>query len=195
MTGAPLIDWSLNLALESESQVVVISRKDKTELNNYIKTRSFQDERIQLFTIDSSLEWPDSILQAQGVWGERNLVLLPDTRFDSLHAPKEMLMNLNDETSTAFAAFRPDSFSSWGVIRPLATGFQGCEKPVEKSDCLQNKNVWAWGFFAFKKAQGLELLKYLLVSTLDHSWYEWKNKIYLTEAINFVDLARDKRLF
>jgi choline kinase len=153
----PLIEWTLALAKRSKMSAVIISRHDKVDLNEYLLTAS-KRYPIEVCLITKSEEWPDSILQSEAHWTDRNIVVLPDTRFE----PKDMAHQIHsvlEKKNYVFATFIPEVLHTWGVVRLTDTESSIAEKPKVWTESDQ-----AWGLFGFQKAHGKKLLQAMLAS-------------------------------
>lgn len=180
----PLICWSLKLAQSWGAQVVVISRNEKRDLNQFLRSQKIvSSSDLSLVEIASSLEWPESILLSRKHWGDRNLLILPDTRFESPQTALHLVEDL-DKYEISFATFSVDDPEKWGVLcsqNPLV----GCEKPQ-----LLKGPQKAWGVIAFRNSIGTELFEKLLRSTMTRTPYQlscWSN---WRDLKSFVDLTR-----
>jgi bifunctional N-acetylglucosamine-1-phosphate-uridyltransferase/glucosamine-1-phosphate-acetyltransferase GlmU-like protein len=142
----------LEICLESCQKLsvspLVISRKDKTELNDFLSQNN-----IPFTLINQSLDWQDSILQSEFLWQEENLVLLPDTYFTPLSQVQKTLMKLKD-VSLSFTYFKVSDSKNWGGIK-----FDSKEVLIVEKKTGFN---YAWGHLAFKKEIGSKLFKHLL---------------------------------
>lgn len=181
-----MIAWSLKLSKRWGFSSLIISREDKIELNSWA-----QQNNLDLLKIPGSAEWPESILYAKHLWRQKNLLILPDTRF----APTEMLPDLVqdlDQVDISFGVFSPPDPWNWGVVYDRSErGLSGCEKPAQGSIAAQG---FAWGAIAFRANVGEELFKNLLVSTLKtnsppHIWM-MEARFALRFLKNFSDLTR-----
>lgn len=189
-TGKPLIQWSLELAKKRGWPVIVITRKDKTSLIHYLKNvRSHQP--IKIHTINTSREWPDTLLKSQRYWGPRNLVLLPDTRFSPVDALDRIAKKLNQGSPTAFALFKLTTkhgpYQSWGIINTQQK--LHCEKPNTIPFSSQ-RNCYGWGVFGFRQPFGVKLLKHLSLSTQTNAWKKLPASSAWIYLKTFEDLTR-----
>jgi bifunctional N-acetylglucosamine-1-phosphate-uridyltransferase/glucosamine-1-phosphate-acetyltransferase GlmU-like protein len=179
-TGKPLIDFAIQAALKHGFQPVVVLRKDKLALHEYL----LGQPGIEIVLIEGSREWPDTVLQSAANWRERNFMLLPDTRF----APISILPEMNEYLETgdlAFASFAIASARSWGVLQIRdQSSIRGCEKPQT------DEPLRAWGVLGFGKEVGERFFKALLKSTLDHEWYALEMKAREWTLDFFTDLTR-----
>src|SRR4051812_48128743 len=88
--GTPLIEWSLSFCNKNGLKPLVISRPEKNSLNDYLRRIG-----VDTLLIEPSGEWPDTLLKSEELWAEKNLVLLPDTRFSPLEMALESLGSLD----------------------------------------------------------------------------------------------------
>lgn len=174
----PLIDWSLDLGQRYFSRTVVISRNDKQDLNAYLEEKN----NIEVYKIDSSVEWPDTILKAKSIWGDTNLVVLPDTRFSSTSLLQMMNLSLQKNAFT-FACIKKEDPSTWGILR-TENGFYVAEKPQTQ---LPSDSVW--GLFGFQKQYGDNLLGAFLNSKGSYVSI-FPQQVSVFDLDHFEDLSR-----
>lgn len=156
----PMIEWSLKLAQAHDMQAVIISREDKNDLNEFLEKKKATYD-LEVMLIRSSIEWADSLLQAEELWSNSNIVLLPDTRFK----PMSIIADLNNvllQSPCAFATFRAESLKTWGAIRYKDEKYFIAEKPESTLS-----TDLAWGLFGFNESYGKALLQTILKSTSD----------------------------
>ncbi len=155
-----MIEWALKLAKLNKMNAVIISREDKVDLNVFLEKKKATYD-LEVLYIASSLEWADSLLQAEMLWADRNIVLLPDTRF----TPTSIIGSLNSSLIHApynFATFQPKSLNAWGAVRCKDKKCFIAEKPQ-----VTIATDLAWGLFGFNRAYGKTLLRTILKSTSD----------------------------
>lgn len=180
--GRPLIENALRQAQERHWPVHVITRKEKTQLIQFLER--YKELEISIQLIESSREWPDTLLQSQSVWRERNLLCLPDTVYD----PPAIWDSLVESSAEiAAAVFEPGDFSKWGVMKISDGSFELCEKPQ-----IQKPSMKAWGLLCFSKKRGQDLLQAQLESTFDHQWRKLSGRIELFSLKSFKDLTRTR---
>ncbi len=184
----PLIDWSIELALESGLKPIVITRKSKTTLTSYLGV-NWGRSGLEIFSIEASKEWPDSILQCEDLWGDINVLLLPDTRFAPRNILRRLVRDCEQGRDSSFAYFHTEeSLESWGV---LGWGenqkLQICEKPRY---LLKKEKIAPWGLIAFRREIGRTLFSKLLSSNQTHGWFECKESYALHRLDCFRDITR-----
>jgi dTDP-glucose pyrophosphorylase len=180
--GAPMIQWGLDLVKKSQMKAVVITRSQKTTLLDYLE-KARNAYPIDICLIDSSEEWPHTILQSQAYWGEKNFVLLPDTRFAPLNILTQMSEAL-DSADVCFATFHVEDKKTWGVIQPTKDGWSVAEKPG-----AWETNAQAWGLFSFRTF-GKNLLEQMISSGRDHQFKPIYGKVQTLSLSHFVDVTR-----
>jgi dTDP-glucose pyrophosphorylase len=184
--GAPLIDWSIRLALQNDLKPVVITRKEKINLIDHLAGR-WPEARVLL--IENSKEWPHSVALSESHWDDVNLMLLPDTRFEPQELVGQLLTDCRSGVDVSFATFDVSDFTTWGVVDLKSWPFRICEKPRE---LLSGPDQFkAWGFFAFRKSCGAELLNGLLKSNLSHEWSEHLFRTQFHPLNSFRDITRN----
>lgn len=181
--GGPLIETALKQAQLRGWPVHVITRKEKTELIQYLERyRKDNELEIEIQIIEPSKEWPDSILRSRAYWRPRNLLCLPDTIFSPLGIWDSLVQS---QVELSVAVFQPHDFSKWGVIKLSESGVEICEKPQTNHEGMR-----AWGLMSFQPKAGEVLLKAQLESTFNHQWYPLDLKAELFSLDQFEDLTR-----
>jgi hypothetical protein len=140
----------------------LLTRPEKTDLLAYCEQRRL----LQLETqwIQSTREWPETVLLSEPSWQEWNLLFLPDLLFQPSNVLDQMMESAVSGVDLIAAGQVVLSPHVWGCLRPEANGFSMCEKPQDK------ESSWAWGFLAFRKKIGRQLFESLLESGVDHNW-------------------------
>lgn len=174
-TGAPTIEWSLNICRENNMDPIIITRPEKEEFNQYL------DKNNITYVFDEGNSVGESLLKTQPYWDATNIVILPDTRFDY---PKNFFTDtdkcMKAGNDYVFGLFEVSDHYNWGIICNNVF----FEKPKHKF--TEYDYAYAWGTIAFKKSKGEALLKsYNLVSKP----FELTNAGYLF-IDNFRDISR-----
>jgi hypothetical protein len=182
-SGRPLIEFSLRCAEEADVTPVVIVRRQKTALVEYLERRG----GVELCVIEESEEWPDSLRQGKPYWGSENVVLLPDTRFAPLDIAARVFRDLAAGNHCVFATFDVADRKSWGMVARDGGRNLIAEKPAAPSG-LESEQ--AWGVFGFRHEYGDALMATLLESGRDHQWKELTNASRYLELESFCDLTR-----
>lgn len=182
--GRPLIEPSLYLAEHNNCLAHIITRENKCNLVHWINNCEYKNTQIQF--VEPTKEWPETILQSERFWKERNIVLLPDVDFSPTNILSHIFESLNSY-DTAWATFIPHDYNlqTWGAITEREKGIYHCEKPDS-----WDENAKAWGVFGFRKNCGRQLLQQLLESSFDHQWRQIPGRSYLCNLEYFKDLTR-----
>lgn len=179
VTGKYLIDYSLDLCYKYYIEPVVISRIEKEDLNSYLRSKNV--EHIVLKSPGN--EWADTVLKSQGLWGDKNILLLPDTRFEPEYVVRDMLDEIGWSDSGVVAAVHkidPKESDKWGTV--TGTGIH------EKNS---NHQMVAWGLLGWRKqALGLSLFSEMYPGG---SWFAW-NGISKLQLTSFKDITRTGKL-
>jgi dTDP-glucose pyrophosphorylase len=174
-TGAPTIEWSLNICKENNIDPIIITRPEKEEFNKYL------DKNNITYVFDDGNSVGESLLKTQPYWDATNIVILPDTRFDyhkNFFLDTDKCMKAGNDY--VFGLFEVSDHHNWGIICNNVF----FEKPKHKF--TEYDYAYAWGTIAFKKSKGEALLNsYNLVSKP----FELKNAGYLF-IDNFKDISR-----
>lgn len=189
--GMPLIQFYLELARLRKWPVHIITRSEKKDLIHYLNQAS-KNQQIEIQLIDTSREWPETVLKSEASWREKNILCLPDTEF----APVEILDQINEELDMAALVVGQfsvsDDFSSWGYIQKVSDDFIDiCEKP--ETENLKNF-MKPWGLLGFQKSFGRALFEAQLQSTFDHKWKQIGVQVLFLNLKEFKDATRKKVL-
>jgi len=166
---APMIQYALDLFKTENCRIVVPTRMEKRNLIAFLQQHYPQ---VEIVFIENSKEWPDTVLQTQGSWRDRNILVLPDTRWDPTNVVFEALDELQNH-DFAFSRFFSEQPETWGVFRneALSDSWGICDKPpktvVNKdqfSKILQKPQEFCWGHIAFQKPVGESIFSAVLRS-------------------------------
>jgi dTDP-glucose pyrophosphorylase len=185
--GSPLIAFGLDQARRRGWPVHVITRKEKTELIQYLQAyREKWSLELEIQLIEPSREWPDTLLKSEPYWREKNLLCLPDTIFEPIEIWDRLVAT---ETDMAAATFKVDDFSKWGVFRfhENCNEISICEKPRQDSTVSSDT---AWGILCWNEASGRKLLSAQLESSQDHAWKKLGLSLQCFELQRFEDVTR-----
>ncbi len=142
VTGKYLIDYSLDLCYSNNIEPVVISRIEKEDLNSYLRSKNV--EHIVLKT--PGKEWAETVLKSQGLWGDKNILVLPDTRWTNDNAFERIVKVISYPEQSLVIGYHViglDESIKWGTITDTHIH--------EKVD---TKSPKAWGILAFDKNYG-----------------------------------------
>lgn len=143
----PLIEYSLCIAKMFGIQPLIITRKEKTDLIDYCK------DKAELVILDEpGEEWPATVLASYPNWGKKNILVLPDTRFDPVSIVNEVNKSL-DSYDIVFATHQVTDPQNWGIVQ----GNRACEKPVKFGNNTDPST--AWGIIGYHNDAGIDLFK------------------------------------
>ncbi len=173
----------------SDLKPLIITRQDKVSLISHIESK-WRSKGAEIFLIEESKEWPDSILKSEAKWGDINLILLPDTRFAPRTLLRDLVRDCEQGLDLSFAIFRTDaSLETWGVLDwSESKKLRICEKP---RILLKSDNQAPWGLIAFQKEIGRKLFSDLLKSNQTHEWFECEASYSLQPLTVFKDITRN----
>ncbi len=143
----PLIQWSLDLTKDYSQ--IVMTRTGKQDLITYLNTA--------ITFVEPGSEWPVTVLESQEHWQDKNLLILPDTRFQPTNIIQQMEEQL-DTHDLVFACHEVPDVRLWGKV--LLDPFS--KKPLqtqEKADIEFKLEGLAWGLIGFKKHVGEALFQ------------------------------------
>lgn len=162
-TGRKFINLSLQQAKVLGAKVILITRKEKKELVDYVSL--FCEEQhllLEVIQIEPTREWPETVLMSQHCWSEKNLLILPDTDWNPSDFLQDLIQDWEQNTSDVIYGVFESNKSNWGYVK-AGEGLWICEKPAHPIEGFA-----AWGFIGFKKEVGSKLFREHLSSTFDH---------------------------
>lgn len=171
-THEPIIKWGLDLCRKHHIEPLVVTRKEKTDLIEYLATQG-----TKVLVIEPDGEWPNTILASEHLWQDNNILLLPDTRFSPENSLKWVEESLLLNKGSVFALHKVEDVSKWGCVS--VSGF--IEKPVITTP------GYAWGLMGFKKDNGRGIFKSMTVPNRLFYHVASNNFLFLDK---FVDLTR-----
>ena len=178
VTGDYLIDYSLNLCYKYDIEPIVISRLEKDDLNWYLTSKEIE----HIILKKPGKEWAETVLKSQGLWGDKNILLLPDTRFDADALEKVIqLMHYNYKLVTAVHNISNTESDKWGTV----TKDHIFEKWPRFSGNDEAK-LLAWGILGFDKNIGVELFN----SLYPCGFYKNNENIGMVYLDSFKDITR-----
>jgi hypothetical protein len=182
-TKRPYIDAPIEWSRERNWEVLVITRRDKQILIEYL-SRVYP--HVSIHCIESSPDWQSTVLQARSHWLDNNLILLPDTEFSPLEALDQIAEQLFDFDVVA-GVHRVSDPEHWGHMRVLSDNvFEVAEKP----NGLLSENSIAWGLLGFRKSHGESLLSAQWMSQRERKVVAVQGQLGLTPLKDFKDLLR-----
>lgn len=167
-----IIDYSLEICRRYNLEPIVISRKEKKDLNNYLKKK-----KVKTVIIKPEGEWNNSVLKSSEFWSEDNILILPDTRWNNWEVIEDMKKGLQLGNNAVFAIHNVNDPENWGVIK----NYYLREKPKDLSE-KQN----AWGVIGFKQNYGYHLFESMNNKNV------WLNNCGFAYLNGFQDITRGK---
>lgn len=195
-TGRPLIELSLQLAKQCKYSYHLITRKEKSQLVEFVQTYAKSNDiplSIQFVEIiegQSGWEWPRTVYESRYYWQEKNILILPDTEF----APTDCLPQLAEDLNhcdCSFATFLAHNPEVWGCLYHDADQtYSICEKPATAAADTAKLSSLAWGIIGFRKKAGELLFPILQESNQDRQWKKLKMSCRQVRLEFFKDLTR-----
>ncbi len=173
----PLIHWHLMHCWRNGIEPLVLVRKEKEDLISYLAQKQVDVETI---IMEPGKEMPETVYNAKDHWDNKNILLLPDTRFEPLNALKQVKKSLEFGCDAVFGVHEVNNLSLWGGISPGSY----CEKP---SYSIPGN---AWGIIGFTKAAGKEIFTNL--QTKNEPFYLGNFDVNFVFLEKFEDLTRKK---
>lgn len=167
-----IIDYALNICDLHGFEPIVISRAEKQEFNDYLKSKG-----VTYYCIEPRGEWMDSVLTSEPLWDENNILILPDTRYNNhFDIFDNIKLGLELGNNAVFGMHTVQDPEKWGIIHK----YHVKEKP---KGLTGPKN--AWGLIGFKKSYGKELFEGM------RDYHNFKlNNVGFTEIGPFADITR-----
>lgn len=176
-TGYPIIYHSFILCNIYKLNPLVITRKEKTDLIDYCK-----EHNVETLIIDPKGEWPETILASAPMWESSNILILPDTRFESTRVIEYMKNDIDElNCDYSVAVHKIDESSKWCVTN----GAYIVEKPVE------NNYDWAMGLIAWDIYNGKKLFTQL---SERNKYFVFDGNVGFHYLDNFKDVTRTGKL-
>lgn len=175
-----LIDYSMELCYKYNIEPVVITRREKTGLIDYL----IKDHQLSnLIITEPGKEWAETVLKSQGLWGEKNILILPDTRFNPESVIPEMLDKLDKvPVVAAIHSIDPKESYKWGTVD------EDNGSIFEKENTNLNK---AWGLLGFQKGDGRCLFNNLHPRG---EWVGFLEEFMTVDLTDFKDITRTGKL-
>lgn len=184
-TGEPLIEKALRCAHQNQWPLVLITRPEKKNLIDYvIKRQKNLGFECHWVLVNTTREWPESILAAQNFWGDSNLLILPDTDWNPHAVEVQVLAGLKD-ADVSYGLFHVEDSSTWGTVKIEPRQISVWEKPLKAEPGYR-----AWGLLAFRRSVGRPIFNALLESTLTREPRQIPLKSSWTDLSSFEDLTR-----
>lgn len=146
-TKEPLINYSLNLCVKHNLAPLVITRAEKTDLLAHCATFGVATQ-----IIEPKGEWMNTVLMSQDMWHKHNILILPDTRFNSTDVIAEMKQDLELGAHSSVALHEVQDAEKWCIVKGYNL--------IEKSKHYPGKQ-WAFGLIAFTNYTGHGIFKQL----------------------------------
>lgn len=182
-TAEPLIDAPIRWGQERGWRVVVVTRKDKHVLVDYLQQNH---PLVNLYLIDFSDDWESTVLQSQSTWTTKNLLVLPDTEFKPLAAIDQISLLLG-EFEVVTARHTVEDPQLWGHIWRISDSTFGvAEKPTPQIQAPSS----AWGVIGFRKTAGESLFKAQWLSQKNQQIHSVEGRLGIVELREFRDLTR-----
>lgn len=188
MTGKPLICWAIEHAINAGLTPLVITRREKQALRIFLEAtyNAQKMPAVKILVLDEpSREWPETILKSAEYWRERNLLLLPDIRFEpSAFMIRDLVNQLHPELT-------PVAFAGAKVLEPQKFGVLSRGMVAEKPKDGWAPNAKAWCLIAFNKEFGKKLFTHFLEERGE--WLTLPTFAPILDVDWFADVTRNGR--
>lgn len=172
-----LIDKYIRIASINDFELLVISREDKTQLNNYLESKG-----ILRYYVKNSKEWTDSIYQSRTLWDNENILMFPDAEFfNEEEVIQGMKFHLEEcKVDLTLGVFPVDNVTNWCVYEPKS-------QDIHEKNPKADKDGLAIGVFGFTKRMGESLFHEMVMFNRSY-----KRQTQLIKVVGFKDLTREK---
>lgn len=143
-SGKPIINYSLKLCKKYNLDPLFLVRKEKQDLINYLKKK-----KVKYLIMEPGNEWSQTIYNSKEHWDEKNILLLPDTRFEPIEIIEQIKKSLEFGYDLSYAVHKVSDCSKWGIV----SLFGYIEKP--QTSIFGN----SWGLIGFTKEAGSVIFK------------------------------------
>lgn len=196
-----LIDYSFDLFSNygrRDVQFVITLTEDKTDIIKYLSRYKHRFNISFTFFNPAETEYTGSIKSAKHLFGEKNIVLLPDTYLKLKHSDDiiDLVNNSLNETGFTFFFKREKSES---MLRTKGSLYIDDNNLVQEYEDKPQENTNRfnafWTAFAFRKRVFDNCIEFMEKSTLNHRLLDneiCNTPIYKSKAIeveNYVDLG------
>jgi dTDP-glucose pyrophosphorylase len=181
--GQRFIDHTIDLAYKLNTQVLVISRKDKHALNEYLIEKQKHDKRLSLLLIDQTPEWTWSVQLASPYFHQKNILLLPDSDWGTFDVGKDLLKSL-DSSEISVGVFQVENPKVWGMIEVKENSLFMGEKPLKTESHL------AWGLISFQGSFGKIFWEKYKTTSQQHHMIPISTHFKILKLQWFRDLSR-----
>lgn len=170
----PLIHWTLNQCKRNDLEPLVLVRKEKKDLIDYLDKNN-----VKYIVMKPGQEWAQTVYNSKAHWNDKNILLLPDVRFKSLKALEDIKNLLDFGSEVIFAVHKVNNLSKWGFVNIN----QYSEKPNS------NESGTAWGIIGFTKYAGETIFRNMQRKG-EYFWHKDEtNFVFLEE---FKDITRNE---
>ncbi len=186
----PVIQWILDLVKDYSK--IVITREEKEDLIDYLYTDPEDDIYVSLIP-DTTKEVANTILYSKPHWQEKNILLLPDTRF----APTDIVSKIDEELEThdfVFAVHEVEDIKNWGWVDIVGNTVMAIqEKPnFYHWKTGYNPKKFAWGIIGFRNIDDTEKF---FQAYLDRTYFNLTSyKCCVINLTSFKDITRTGKI-
>lgn len=174
--GEPLIAWTLRQCYYCDIEPLILVRKEKADLIDYCK-----QNKIQCVVMKPGKEWAETVYNSRQLWADKNILILPDTRFQPTSVLRDIDKLLDFGSEIVFGVHEVDDISKWGYVDSETY----CEKPQ------LNIKGHAWGVIGFRQYGGEQLFRNMQDKNQYYDHENYTNFIILDE---FKDLTRTGKI-
>lgn len=135
-----VIDYSLDLCQEFNLNPLVVTRKEKTDLIQYCAIKN-----IETMIIEPEGEWTNTVYISNDYWEKHNILILPDTRFQSPSVIEYMKRDLENGAKCSVALHKVTDPERWCIVNDYIL--------YEKPD-FDLTYAYAMGLIAFDNIEG-----------------------------------------
>lgn len=140
-----IIDYAIQQCKLFNLDPLIITRPAKTDLIQYCEDNQIE---CMIYEPKGKQEWDETVLASKDHWYEDNILILPDTRFNSIYCIEDIRRGLELGNNAVMALHEVTDPSKWGIV----DDYYLIDKPMYK------EGKWnAWGLIGFRYYYGQEL--------------------------------------
>lgn len=183
-SGEPLIQAPLMWAQERHWNAVVITRRDKQLLIDFL---TLQFPMVKLCLVDSTPDWTTTMSLSHAYWTNKNILILPDVEFSPVDVLDQINIGLDDH-DVMVGSHSVSDCQNWGFLRKISAHlFEVSEKPNKALRAEER----AWGVLGFRGSIGHSLFESQRQSQREDSPKVLEGRLGECPLDHFRDLTRD----
>jgi dTDP-glucose pyrophosphorylase len=168
-TNRPMIEYHLDICKTYNLVPHIILRQEKVDLIEYC-----DNNNIMCSSVSHNREWPYTVFLSHGKWAYKNILLLPDSKFEPTNIVDNIVNDLRLGAEVSLGVHEVQDPEKWCIVRDYEL--------IEKSKQVVGKQ-WAFGVIGFTYGAGLKLF-----AELDQ---EKRARLLNRTSIQYLDSFKD----